>query len=358
MQQAENRRQERQWEGRERRAQAGGDGRGDAGHAAQPGREPVRGGARRPQHGHGAGALLRSAGGAGSARGSVAHYGNELRLVAAASRRLVEKLVALDAHAAPDGAARLSSSSSGRGHGRARAGAERGLREPPKPAASKLEAGRRRTVRTGTGAGICCPPCRSPTWPPSCWPTATCSRRWPALDRADHGGRWRRAAGAAHRRGPDPGAGEPGQERRRGHAGRAGASTSACASAPAAGRRPTCLALTIEDNGPGIPEEALEKIFASGYTTRGKERSGKRRERRLAASHRGLGLAITRSIVEGGGRAHHGREPRRRAERASRSSCRCGKDSSLEPAGSGERCGKQLDRTDSARIAVSWQADS
>src|ERR1039457_3068034 len=33
------------------------------------------------------------------------HYGNELRLVATASRRLVEKLVALDAHETPGGGA-------------------------------------------------------------------------------------------------------------------------------------------------------------------------------------------------------------------------------------------------------------
>ena len=62
------------------------------------------------------------------------------------------------------------------------------------------------------------------------------------------------------------------------------------------------LVLTIEDNGPGIPQEALEKIFESGYTSRspGVSANGGR-----PAAHRGLGLAITRSIVEGaGGRIH------------------------------------------------------
>jgi signal transduction histidine kinase len=58
-----------------------------------------------------------------------------------------------------------------------------------------------------------------------------------------------------------------------------------------------CLALTIEDNGPGIPEEALEKIFNSGYTTRGAETGAAG----WTGSHRGLGLAIVRSIVEGAG---------------------------------------------------------
>ena len=55
------------------------------------------------------------------------------------------------------------------------------------------------------------------------------------------------------------------------------------------------LVLTIEDSGPGIPEKALDKIFESGYTTR----------LRGAAASRGLGLFITRSLVEAaGGRIH------------------------------------------------------
>jgi signal transduction histidine kinase len=59
-----------------------------------------------------------------------------------------------------------------------------------------------------------------------------------------------------------------------------------------------CLALTIEDNGPGIPEEALEKIFASGYTAHGKDGRG---NVGWPLSHRGLGLTIVRSIVETAG---------------------------------------------------------
>ncbi len=58
-----------------------------------------------------------------------------------------------------------------------------------------------------------------------------------------------------------------------------------------------CLALSIEDNGPGIPEEALEKIFTSGYTSRAKTTAGNG----WPQTHRGLGLAIVRSIVEGAG---------------------------------------------------------
>jgi signal transduction histidine kinase len=58
------------------------------------------------------------------------------------------------------------------------------------------------------------------------------------------------------------------------------------------------LGLTIEDNGPGIPADALEKIFASGYTTRS---SGPAANGGWPSVHRGLGLAISRSIVEASG---------------------------------------------------------
>jgi signal transduction histidine kinase len=62
------------------------------------------------------------------------------------------------------------------------------------------------------------------------------------------------------------------------------------------------LVLTIEDCGPGIPQKALEKIFESGYTSR---LNGASLNGGWPATHRGLGLAITRSIVEGaGGRIH------------------------------------------------------
>jgi signal transduction histidine kinase len=62
------------------------------------------------------------------------------------------------------------------------------------------------------------------------------------------------------------------------------------------------VSLTVEDNGPGIPEDTLEKVFVSGYTTK-TERTGE--AGRWPATHRGLGLAISRSIVEqAGGRLH------------------------------------------------------
>lgn len=58
-----------------------------------------------------------------------------------------------------------------------------------------------------------------------------------------------------------------------------------------------CLGLTVEDNGPGVPDGSLERIFASGYTSKTKTpKNGA-----WPQTHRGLGLAIVRSIVESAG---------------------------------------------------------
>ena len=59
-----------------------------------------------------------------------------------------------------------------------------------------------------------------------------------------------------------------------------------------------CLELTVDDNGPGIPDGALEAVFESGYTTH--EMSDISRGS-WPLSHRGLGLTISRSIVEAAG---------------------------------------------------------
>ena len=54
------------------------------------------------------------------------------------------------------------------------------------------------------------------------------------------------------------------------------------------------LAVTVDDEGPGIPEENLDSVFERFYTQRPEsERFG---------GHSGLGLAISRQIVE----AHRG----------------------------------------------------
>jgi len=59
------------------------------------------------------------------------------------------------------------------------------------------------------------------------------------------------------------------------------------------------LVLNVEDTGPGIREGLLEQVFMPGFTSRGQaENEG---EGGWPAVHRGLGLSITRSIVEAAG---------------------------------------------------------
>jgi signal transduction histidine kinase len=77
---------------------------------------------------------------------------------------------------------------------------------------------------------------------------------------------------------------------------------------PAATGAAPWLVLTVEDNGPGIPRAALDEIFTSGYTTRSGGTSSQASSGDDALSkggwpngRRGLGLAITRSIVEAAG---------------------------------------------------------
>ena len=78
-----------------------------------------------------------------------------------------------------------------------------------------------------------------------------------------------RPTGAADRRGPDAGAGEPGEECRRSDAKR-GAYPNRAGELPADEGATEALQLTIEDSGPGIPAEALEEIFAVGVYDAGK----------------------------------------------------------------------------------------
>lgn len=64
------------------------------------------------------------------------------------------------------------------------------------------------------------------------------------------------------------------------------------------------VTLTIEDNGPGLPENAIEKVFLPGFSTRSKVSSASG-HREGQGTQRGLGLSITRSIVQAaGGRIH------------------------------------------------------
>lgn len=66
------------------------------------------------------------------------------------------------------------------------------------------------------------------------------------------------------------------------------------------------LVLTLEDDGPGIPEGELESIFDAGHTSRAL--SGRDA---LRGGRRGLGLSISRSILEAaGGRIYAANRPR------------------------------------------------
>ena len=223
-----------------------------------------------------------------------AHYGNELRLVAAASRRLVEKIVALDAQ----GAAKTAT-----------------------PASYALESGRWTAGNAGPGRGVSAILSQDSGRDPE--KSADRKRRWDLLPPvpvanlaaeltanrnllsalagpsiavtvdAQGGALPVRLAGEDLTRilvnlvknaaEAMPGGG-------RIHIG--------LREWPAAQGTAACLELTIEDTGPGFPEEAIGSIFNSGYSTRNRSETG---SGGCPLSHRGLGLAITRSIVEAAG---------------------------------------------------------
>ncbi|MGH9604931.1 MAG: ATP-binding protein [Terracidiphilus sp.] len=216
-----------------------------------------------------------------------AHYGGELRLVAAASRRLVEKLVSMDAPAA------LPSAPENRSQGRAfpgtgvgtaagaaaatvaarRGRADRGDTLPSLPIANlaaELLANRNLLAALAGPAigltveaegGAC--PVRL---------TAEDLTRIlvnlvkNAAEAMSSGGRIHIALGAR---------------------------------AAAAGAK-GWLSLSVEDSGPGIAANALEKVFEPGYTTRRRDTNPAKADV-WPVAHRGLGLAITRSIVEQAG---------------------------------------------------------
>jgi two-component system, OmpR family, sensor histidine kinase ChvG len=60
-------------------------------------------------------------------------------------------------------------------------------------------------------------------------------------------------------------------------------------------RDKTSITITVEDDGPGIPEHALERVFERFYTDRPPEQG--------FGQNSGLGLSISRQIIE----AHRGK---------------------------------------------------
>jgi signal transduction histidine kinase len=224
------------------------------------------------------------------------HYGDELRLVATASRRLVEKLVALDEHAAPEGtpvdgiagATGRWTAFNANGKRPERAGMERnetarsGLGNskvwellpsvPVENMATELEANRN-LLEALAGPSI----------------TVTLHRDGGALPVRMSAEDLIRVLVNLVKNAAEamPAGGHIMLGLHEFHAGE---------------QAVPWVILTVDDSGTGIPEKTLEEIFESGYSTRSASQSV---TPGWAAAHRGLGLSICRSIVEAaGGRIH------------------------------------------------------
>jgi len=203
------------------------------------------------------------------------HYGNELRLVATASRRLVEKLVALDLRQGPTadkGAARTETEPLGAGQQERTRRFDLMPAEPIDNLAGEVLANRN-LLAALAGPSITLTVDAEGGSLPVRLTGEDLTRILVnliknAAEAMPEGGRIQ--LGLRERLGPD-GAVE-------------------------------ALSLTVEDNGPGIPRKALDKIFDSGYSTRA---GNDFRHDGWPASHRGLGLSITRSIVEAAGGGIH-----------------------------------------------------
>ena len=208
------------------------------------------------------------------------HYGKELRLVAAASRRLVEKLMALDGPRATEGDSPNVSDGVLRGRHTLRGGANTGVKiasharlgqlpaRPIESLAAELMANRN-LLASLAGPSI----------------SLMLDIEGGALPVGMIGEDLTRVL--------------------------VNLVKNAAESMPSGGRITLCLhefhagagaepwlVLTAEDNGPGMPQAALEKVFESGYTTHSQE---KFERHQWPGSPRGLGLSITRSILEAAG---------------------------------------------------------
>jgi signal transduction histidine kinase len=226
------------------------------------------------------------------------HYGDELRLVASASRRLVEKLVALDAHNPPEVAAGdviaggreqagsagscmpgngLGTSGSGRsGLERSGLGRSRMWELPPAAPIDSLAAelaANRNLMAALAGPAI----------------TVSLSSEGGALPVRMTGEDLTRVLVNLVKNAAEemPAGGQIMLGLHEFHAGAAA---------------DPWVILTVEDSGPGIPAKALAEIFEAGYSTRSRGLPG---NPGWASAHRGLGLSISRSIVQAaGGRIH------------------------------------------------------
>jgi signal transduction histidine kinase len=206
---------------------------------------------------------------------SYLHYGNELRLVAAASRLLVEKLQGLDAGRDPAAASPLGLVGAGRGRVNPEIGdrSRPALRWDPMPAvlidnlAAELLANRNLlaalagpsialTVVTEAGA--------LPVW-------LTGEDLTRVLVNLVKNAAEAMPAG--------------------------GKILLSLREPPAAAEAIRSLSMTVEDSGPGIPLQTLDQIFEAGFSTQ----SNLTEDASWPASHRGLGLSITRSILEKAG---------------------------------------------------------
>ncbi len=77
----------------------------------------------------------------------------------------------------------------------------------------------------------------------------------------------------------------------------------------AAGSALHTVTITVEDTGPGIPAEFLERVFEAGFTTHAGENSWPKPQ------HGGLGLSIVRQLVEEAGGTVHAVNPPLRGAR-------------------------------------------
>jgi signal transduction histidine kinase len=207
---------------------------------------------------------------------SYTHYGNELRLVAAASRRLVEKLVALDTQNSPE-AASLRGGPLDPGKRPVKAASEAKSRQahrwdllpalPIDSLAGELLANRN-LLAALAGPTI----------------ALTVESEGSALPvRLTGEDLTRVLVNLVKNAAEAMPAGGRIQLRLSERSAEAGAQKS--------------LLLAVEDTGSGIPPKALDKIFEAGFSTQSADFG----ETGWPTTHRGLGLSITRSIIEAAG---------------------------------------------------------